>query len=374
MRRQIGVGATALARRVSAVLALPGVLPAALFSQTALAIREADQCLDPAWRIESVYRFGSEPEVGLSFPLDIMAQRPDGGMATFNPFVGQVFLFDRSGRLERAVGRQGEGPGEFMRVTVMRFLANGEFETFDAASAQRNRFGPPPQHALVTATRFPVMLSSRSTLFLPDGRLITNQQISGSGSTGLPIHLLEGDGTVRRSFGKEPPGARRVAWPLTRVLAWAGTSTQEVWSGHVHDYRLERWGLDGTLRQAIQRHVPWYPPWMLDAPLSPTQPLPTMMTGLAELAPDRIAVLISRPATDFARALELRNGVWEVMAYGELAQGRIEILNVARGCLEATLDLAGFPLRLFPDGAVVVYQDDESTGESYHHLYRVSRR
>ena len=333
-------------------------------------VRIDQECRSDSWALQPLLSFGSEPAVGLSYPQESLLLRPGGGAVLFND--GRLHWYDRAGRLEKSIGRQGQGPGEFQGAQALRFLRSGDLEVYDSRNMQKTVIGPAPDLAVKQVTRLRTPVAMSSTLFLPDGRIVTNGDFAAPPHTGLPIHMLATDGAIARSFGKLPPERRTdVAFPLMRSLSWAGGDFASVWSAHLRRYRIERWDLAGNLLNTIERGVSWFAPWELDGPITPQSPMPPHVRAVQEIAPGRLAVLLAVAPPGWQRGLEQRGTNWEVTRIDQILGGRLEILDIQRGCLVTTLDIAGYPLRLFAEGVVAMYREDDDTGEAavvFHRL------
>lgn len=334
-------------------------------------LRVDASCPTPGWSLQEMYAFGADDEVGLSFPQEGLTLRPGGGTVLFN--AGRLHFFDATGRLERSLGRAGQGPGEFQGAQALRFLSDGTLEVYDSRNLQRTVIGAPPEFTIGPVSRLRTPVAMSNTLFLPDGRIVTNGDLAGPGHVGLPLHLLESDGTLIRSFGKEPPERRAdVAFPLARAIAWARRGTEAIWSAHFRRYRIEQWDLNGRLRWAVERQVPWFLPWEMDAPVTPRTPFPPHIRAVAEHPTGALVVLLSVPPRDWSQGLTARGDSWEITRVDRVVATRLEVLDHERGCVQATLDLAGYPLRLLDGGVVAVYRENDETGAPEIRLFGLS--
>jgi len=55
---------------------------------------------------------------------------------------GQLFKFDKEGNFIQAIGRKGQGPGEFQGVHTLRITSSGEISVYDADNAKFSFFYP----------------------------------------------------------------------------------------------------------------------------------------------------------------------------------------------------------------------------------------
>jgi hypothetical protein len=350
-----------------------GVPLATSWAQEVVRIKDGDRCPHAEWSIRDDLVFGSDAEVGLRGPVSGVYRRPEGGAAIY--YAGRVHLFGVDGRLQHSFGGRGQGPGEFGNVQVIRFADSGRIETYDGQNARRTVFGGAPKFDVEATHPFPMTLAFTGTLFHPNGRIVVNRNLATRESAGLPIHLLEADGTLLRSFGNEPRELRPgVSFPLRRSVAWSGSSHEALWVGHVRQYRLERWSVEGRLLEIVDRDVPWFKPWEVDGPLSPSTPPPPRIEHLDELDGGLLVVLLMVPTAEPSKGMELRDGAWRATRVDKMVKGRIEVLNVGRRCVVTSFDIPGYPLRFLDDGSVALYQESDETGLASIRLVRIHRR
>jgi hypothetical protein len=96
-----------------------------------------------AWRVDvaPVLEIG-EVEGDSAYQLfDVhgIAELPGGGVAIANTGTSQVRLYDAEGRFQRAIGRQGEGPGEFSMLLDLRVLGDTLY-AYDRMAGRLTRF------------------------------------------------------------------------------------------------------------------------------------------------------------------------------------------------------------------------------------------
>lgn len=146
----------------------------------------------------------------------------------------QIAEFGSDGRLVRVIGRAGQGPGEFL---ILVTPIPGPGDTLFAADLELGRitmFGPDRAPAGTIATRFV------PTLLMPDGSFLVAWQIRRRETIGYPIHVVDREGEVIRSFGAHEPQYRPdLDHLLTRKVALARDGT--VWAMAPARYVLERW-------------------------------------------------------------------------------------------------------------------------------------
>jgi len=92
----------------------------------------------------------------------------DGGVFVGDALRSEVVVFDRSGGYLRTIGRQGDGPGEFRRVSSL-FMVRGELWVYDVRAARISRFDPESGDYLGA---IPTQLYVRDAVELDDGRIV----------------------------------------------------------------------------------------------------------------------------------------------------------------------------------------------------------
>ena len=148
--------------------------------------------------------------------------------------MAQIAEFGPDGRLTRVIGRSGQGPGELLRL---RTLIPGPGDTLFAPDMGQGRitiFGP---DRAPTGT-FPMPFLP--DLVMPDGSFLVASQIGRSETIGYPMHVVDREGRVVRSFGTDEPQYRPdLNSILTRKVAPGQDGT--VWAMAPARYILERW-------------------------------------------------------------------------------------------------------------------------------------
>jgi hypothetical protein len=165
-----------------------------------------------------------------------------------------ILVYDARGNFLKAFGRLGQGPGEFpagypfpvAAVTVGAgdsiFVLHPPYvSVFSPALAYVRRFvipGGPPMNVAFRP--------------LADGTFFVSNIIRTPQHVGRPLHVIAGDGTVRRSLGREQPQGPDLPRLELRPVFLAR-------DGHtIHlgqwDYRyiLESWDVDGRLLSKIE--------------------------------------------------------------------------------------------------------------------------
>lgn len=275
---------------------------------------------------------------------------------------GVITVLSPTGEFLTRFGREGPGPGELPPGHL-----GVEVSNLDSIYVQDNRlrlsvFGP--DHQFVRSMPLGgIHAGTNMRCILSDGSVISSAAIRG-GNQPATLRRFDADGELVAEFGKPSSGAPANATALSRGVtcaldeaAWALPSPIEP------GYRLERWGPDGKLLNAVTRDAPWF-----DAgpPLS------------------RAEGMTSKPHSDVRQVLEAHRGLlytmivnadprwepttrteWEARL-AELYDVRFEAIDAISGQLLAVLlvdDQSTLPnARLMQDGRSYELVVDESGG------------
>jgi hypothetical protein len=135
-----------------------------------------------------------------------------------------------------------------------------------------------------------------------------NSDVRTADRIGLPLHLINSDGRILRSFGSD--GTFRPDLPLggvTRRLA-AG-SPGRFWVAHRQQFVLEEWTESGNLVARIVRDAPWFEPYARRA-IQRDHVDPIVM-GISALGNGNALVIVSVAGRDWVEVLPepfMRNG------------------------------------------------------------------
>jgi hypothetical protein len=159
-----------------------------------------------------------------------------------------IVEFSPTGRYVRAVGRAGDGPGEFASSIVQLIVVAGDTLLAVESSGTVAVFSP------TFSWMRKQILPSRPTSIhvVTDGQIVFNAAIPTPARAGYPVHVLARDGTIIKSFGAERPDLRaRVTMRRSTTLS---ADKSAIWTGRSAsaDLDLQLWGVDGHLRLKLQ--------------------------------------------------------------------------------------------------------------------------
>ena len=204
--------------------------------------------------LERITRITDADDPGILPPDVVWLQETEAGTFVSASLDGtQIAEFGPDGRLARVIGRAGQGPGEFERL---RTLIPGPGDTLFAPDLGQGRitmFGP--DRALAGTLPMPFVLPD---LVMPDGSFLVASQIGRSETIGYPMHVVDREGRVVRSFGTDEPQYRAdLNHILTRKVAPGPDGT--VWAMAPARYLLERWDPStGERLQSTRIRSDWF--------------------------------------------------------------------------------------------------------------------
>jgi hypothetical protein len=254
---------------------------------------------------------------------------------------GRVRLYSSDGRFVRFIGRLGNGPGEFQHPAHVFRRASGEWVVFDRRTPRLTVLERELSRATETHPLAPFG-AVHSVHDLRDGRLLVNGLLFTEEALGLPLHLLDENGRVVRSFGAET--AILGSWDagsFERKIA-VGNSGR-IWVAHRNEYRLELWDTSGVHIRTFERQPPWFTPVsrFVFFNAEPDNP-PTPFVSAVWEAPDgRPWIYINTPRADWQDELQTatkpgpRAFAFRSTAHA-MFETRIEVLDQVSGDPVAT--------------------------------------
>jgi hypothetical protein len=215
----------------------------------------------------------------------------------------RIFLYDAQGRILRTIGRRGEGPGEFQ---YLRHIDVGVGDTIYVVDGARRLVVYARNGAFVRSGRLPFPVDQIRVL--PDGRLLAVADVRTPALAGLPLHLLDRNGDLMRSFGKQNV-LTDPAYPGIMVRKVAVGRDGSLWSANRTVF--EQWDAGGNLTYVAQRHTPLLP---LDVrPVPVTDNLRDQAMG-QEMSR---SVMRSKPGSGLiGMQVDSLRGVWTVIVAG----------------------------------------------------------
>lgn len=235
----------------------------------------------------------------------ILRAGSNGWYYAANEFGTNVKVFDDNG-LVAQLGRRGSGPGEFIGISAIDVEDDGTLHVFDAILGRQTTFGPTLE---LQSSKLLEVRPSHAVMVLPDGEsLLVASSVQTPTLAGLPLHLLNREGRIERSFGS-PAGefSADLSTSALRLLAASGDTA--VWVAHWNRYRLELWDLReaaDTPLLTLERQISWFPPGLEDTESRDVPPAPRIV-DIQETVDGNLMTVLRVPDANWAAAVR-QNG------------------------------------------------------------------
>jgi hypothetical protein len=158
-----------------------------------------------------------------------------------------LLVFSSDGSFSHRIGERGEEPGKFRNIESLAVGPGDSLYVFDVRDMHLTVLSPTG----TIARRVPVPNRIRSVVSLGASRFVAHMVLNTPNEFGLPLHHLDGQGRVHRSFGTVdqavPLGGEH---RLYRVIGRATDST--VWSSRLDSVALEEWTISGRRIRRVE--------------------------------------------------------------------------------------------------------------------------
>ncbi len=364
-----------LVRRLRAVV--PEALTALLLALTATSAVRAQEIV--------VVRGDGPDRAGFRLDLvrDVELRVPDTAVALVSPYLFRVDsrgryyfndpfgspgirVFDRDGRFKRTVGRRGQAPGEFLRITALEF---GPSDTMHVYGNAHWVFDSSGRHVRTVST--PELMMVMDAVGLSDTLDILAGSINTREAYGQPFHLVARSGTVHRSFGIAAQTSSVGAWAGLRVLTRDGRGG--FLASKMNVYEIEHWTRAGDRQRIVRREADWFPAWSHWDSRPDRAPPPPRVMSMAVDDSGFVWTLISL-ADRAWRPVDGRDPEGKMLTVGELAErfdSIIEVLDPRTGRLLASKRFDEMLLAL-PRAGIAVENVESGDGEVFVRVWRVA--
>lgn len=220
------------------------------------------------WRISAIplLEIGmTEGEASYLFSRIAGALRlADGGVVVADGGTNQLRFFDANGRYQRAVGREGKGPGEFEHIRALKrcaadsiyaFDLNWQLKVYDLSGALKRE--APLQQPGAGRPPYALNCSSNGRFVITGWGAQTRQPRIGLFSAIAPVSVLDASGAQVLQLGEfissERIGTANGSGPhpfgKSTVLALAA---DQVHVGTNDAFEVRAYGMDGKLRRILR--------------------------------------------------------------------------------------------------------------------------
>ena len=218
-------------------------------------IRDRDPCAD-CLEVAHVAALRPGPTDGFisSSALAITGLR-DGRYAVMEPTdAARIKLYSPDGRFEDAVGKEGQGPGEFSQIAGLAATPNGRFLAYDPGNGRLTEMEP--DWSYVGQLLVPVQIIN--FVVVRDGRLAING-LGSSPTGGLRLlHLFDDGELTSIDSGVGRIDLRGGFGPAIRYMAAA--QGEGFWSIPQLEMQLTEHDANGAPLRTLSRVADWFPP------------------------------------------------------------------------------------------------------------------
>lgn len=239
---------------------------------------------------ECVIELSDSLTIGGQHGWDVLSEYASVGMdrrgnliiADFQAFPNQVVLFNpASGKPPVIAGKPGDGPGEIRQISNA-WMDDDGLHIFDGRLMRETVFDSTGAVQREYAYRFGAVRKMGMRWPLPGGKLLVNATIASSEAAGYPLHVLDAERNLERSFGADTamqlPGYIDLNVRSTLLAADGG-----IWQARGNEYRIEKWTMDGRRQLTLTRRPSWFEPWSTVATTDyMAAPPPPRIAGLFE--------------------------------------------------------------------------------------------
>lgn len=340
------------------------LLPITAHGQEPSSLAVDPTCTDRPVRMEHLVTLGESGagQVSATFAVE---RGSDWYYVVPSPWIRhEIHVFDRAGAFVRSVGRRGGGPGEYRYIRALHVTPGDTVHVFDVEHRRWTVLSA--DFEVLRTNRLPGHIFDGDVIRLADGRLVLNSRVPSPESAGLPLHLLDRDGTLLRSFGARRPSVTLGQDPLTQRRSLALSGDGAFWAAHTVSYTIERWDTAGTRLQELRRDAPWFDASSDGEPTAgePTPP-PTILLDLAEDGDGQLWV-VGRAVDPEWRSAVQGNSI----EYGRYADTVVEVFDVETTRLLTSCRLPWF-MAGFLDGSTLYTYCETAGGLPVLDVWRV---
>jgi hypothetical protein len=199
-------------------------------------------------QLSAVARLGNADDpAGFGFLANVVRTGRGQFLVSSDPFIGEIFVYDRSGKFVRSIGRRGGGPGEFNGLVRLAVDAQ---DTVRAVEAGSRYHVIAPDHTIKRSTQLGGRVND--LVAEPDGRLFA----AATGTAGAEVTTLsffDRAGQRSKTFANLPSSS---SLDERRRYVAIGPNGNR-WSLGPANYVLERWLPDGTSAQKLTADRDW---------------------------------------------------------------------------------------------------------------------
>jgi hypothetical protein len=191
--------------------------------------------------------------------------------------------------------------------------------------------------------------------------------VGSEDKAGLPLHLVDDQGAITRSFGAPPDGVFRFDLTYTWLRTIAPAAGHRIWAAPQNEYRIEQWDLTGRKVLEFARPGSWFEPWWAQQRATPEQAPQPRLFGLREDPEGRLWVLVHVADAVWSDGLAStrttpEGGFWVVDSHDDVYDTILEVIDVDAATVVACQRLPMYLVRFVDDNDDLLaygYSQDE---------------
>ncbi len=223
-----------------------------LAGQAVIRIGDTPTCSTCKAELVPVVQLGSLDDPAGFAPVIQLAKNSEGlYVVSSTTFDGELFVYGTDGRFVRAVGRRGEGPGEFRRPQLLAFDALDSLHAIEAGGPRHSVFAPD-----LSFVRTVEMQTRTIAMRIEDSGNVFAVAPRQSGEESFALQVLLPNGSFLHAFDPIDPNASGQA-ALGRNIAVDAHGQR--WSVGMAEYHLKQWDQEGRLERVLEARRNWIP-------------------------------------------------------------------------------------------------------------------
>ena len=192
-----------------------------------------------------------------------------------------VKVFNHDGSFLTALGRIGEGPGEYQMPAVVLILPGDTVSIFDMGNRRLTVLSP--EYEVVHTLDLPRRINMSGAVLLGVERFGTNFDLTGTDSVAAALQIMDRGGFIIRTFSNEQALSGAGPPQFGRTMRSLSGSRDGLWSAPMFfEYRLEQWDTAGRRLKAFLRRPPWFQPYDTLLARSPEYPPSPVVAAIRE--------------------------------------------------------------------------------------------
>lgn len=287
---------------------------------------------------------------------------------------GRLLRFSSAGVFQDAIGRTGEGPGEYTWPVLLRGSSD-DLSVLDIGHYP-NRLTT-IRAGEVTTWDLPFVVGTWAVL--PDGRHVYSAASFSPDLIGYPVHVYDEAGRrITRSLGDE--GVRVDRSPRSRGVVTRRVAVAEdgnIWAAHETRYRIDKWSPDGDRLVRIERDSPWFQPWEVWPGMDYEVRPPPVTVGVGDWGEGLLMVVVRLADANWKPIRPSRTplpGHETIMPAqeNELYDTMIEVLDIRSGTVLGRTQVDGSVVGLVGRDGFYSYAEHSELGEAKYIVWSVA--